>query len=342
MVRAATRRDPAWSGCRAMVRDRVADRLGRHLGDDHPQAVEVGVDRAGRQREREVAVVTGVRRVDRARQAVVGARASRWHSTFVAPGVGGDDDQRGVGPGVRRVLLERARGRGSPARRPARREPTSDVAVGARRRRRPRSPPRAHRPRRRRHAPTRCPRPPVAPCSRAAPLADPSRRGRHRRARSRRRRRGSCAAASAARPSSGPGRSPPDATRSKIAAAARSAPARPASGSPRPCSASALHHAVGGREPERRTAGEHDRVDVLDGARAGRAPRSPRVAGAPPRISTEPTVSGGKQHDGHAGAVAGPVPDLDAGDVGDHVNRPRRRSSVEPPSVAPGTRARTP
>ena len=48
MVRAATRRDTGLSGCRAMVRDRIADRLGRHLGDHHPQAVEVRVDRAGR------------------------------------------------------------------------------------------------------------------------------------------------------------------------------------------------------------------------------------------------------------------------------------------------------
>ena len=73
---------------------------------------------------------------------------------------------------------------------------------------------------------------------------------------------------------------------------ARSAPARPASGSRGPARRG-LHHAVGGGQPERRTAGEHDRVDVLDGARAGRAPRSRASRARRPRISTEPTVLGG-------------------------------------------------
>ena len=46
-------------------------RRGRHFGRQHPHAVEVGLDGAGGERERDVAVVTGVRRMDRPGQSVV-------------------------------------------------------------------------------------------------------------------------------------------------------------------------------------------------------------------------------------------------------------------------------
>ena len=171
---------PGLSGCRAMVRDRIADRLRRHLGDHHAQAIEVSLDRAGRDHEREIAVVTGVRRVDRTRHAVVRAAGQQVALDLRAPGVGGDEQQRGVGPGARRVLLE-GRGIGE-ARRVGRRAGADEqAAVAPRRCRRPRSPPRSHRPPRRRHVLTRCR---ARPWCRARPPATwpPGRRGRHRRA----------------------------------------------------------------------------------------------------------------------------------------------------------------
>ena len=67
-----------------------------------------------------------------------------------------------------------------------------------------------------------------------------------------------------AAPSAAVGCTPPDATRSKIAAVGTigTGPgARPEAATAR---REVRHHAVGGREPERRATGEHDRVDVLD------------------------------------------------------------------------------
>ena len=43
-----------------MVRDRVPNRLGRHVGDQHPKPVEVRVHGTGGAREREVAVAIGL------------------------------------------------------------------------------------------------------------------------------------------------------------------------------------------------------------------------------------------------------------------------------------------
>ena len=134
-----------------MVRDRVAHRRGRHVGDHHPEPVEVGVDHAGRAHEGEVAVVTGVGRVDRARQAVVGTAGEQVALDLGARGVGDDDRQRGVGaPGAVVALLPDGR------------------LDRPRRRRRPRSPLPGRRRRRHRRAPMRC-RP--HRCCRAHPRA---------------------------------------------------------------------------------------------------------------------------------------------------------------------------
>ena len=61
------------------------------------------------------------------------------------------------------------------------------------------------------------------------------------------------------------------------------------------------HHAVGGREPERGAAGEHDRVDLCRRCASGRAARS-RASPARRRALRRADRAGREQHDGHAGA----------------------------------------
>ena len=193
-------------------------------------------------------------------------------------------------------------------------------ACGRRRRtrRRPRSPPRARRPRASpsralaeprppgtaysppRHLPTVAPRPaPTTPIwsGRAARPARP------------RARRGLPRARAV---------TPPDATRSKIAAAGTSGTGPPRVGNPRPSSASARITPSAATSPNAEPPDEHDRVDVLrrcDRARAARSRGSPaRHRGSRPSA----TVSGGNTITVTPVTVAGPVPDADAGHVGDH------------------------
>ena len=281
MVRAATRRDPDSSGCRAMVRDRIADRLGRHLGDHHAQAIEVGVDRAGRAGEREVAVVTGVRRVDRTRQAVV-ARCGPADGT--RPSSTGRWWRRppawcwSRAPTARRSGRER--GSGKPG--------TSGGALGADEQRCRRSATMSPTAFTTTSAPTTTS---PSPCRRAAeaargavlgapPLRDPSRRGRHRPVRWRTAGVGILSGGERGAALVGPRAARrPRPTRSKIAAAGTIGTGPPSVGKPAALLGQRLHHAVGGGETERRTAGQHDRVDVLDAWRAGRAPRSPGSPG---------------------------------------------------------------
>ena len=72
-----------------------------------------------------------------------------------------------------------------------------------------------------------------------------------------------------------------------------------------------VHHAVGGREPERRAAAEHDRVDVLDDGDRLEQRGLPGRGRAPADLARA-AVSGGNDHHRDPGAVAGPVTDLDA------------------------------
>ena len=92
-----------------MLRDRRSHRFGRDVGGQEAQPVDVRVDLAGRGRERDVAVVAGVRR-DGSPGRGRGARSRRAAGTRAwCSGVGGDDGQRGVG-----LLLERVGPRGTP------------------------------------------------------------------------------------------------------------------------------------------------------------------------------------------------------------------------------------
>ena len=256
-------------------------------------------------RDGEVAVVTGVRRVDGARQ----ARGCRTAGEQVAlglgaPGVGGDHrpawcccDRVPPSPtrsGGVRWRSERSNGASSGTRAIGRRRRGHDRrAVGGddvadRVHRRPARPPRRRRPtptrsrsrrwcrararatsprsRRGRRRPARCEGVRVGPSGRRPPARRGPRRGR---------------GARRPRPEVEDRRRGDDRHRSP---AGREAP---------PLLGQRTHHAVGGGETEGGAAGQHDRVDVLDRWRTGRAPRSHRVAGAPPRISMEATVSGG-------------------------------------------------
>ena len=71
-----------------------------------PQTIETGCDirdgRAGRDRDREVAVEARVRRSQRPREPVVRALGHEVAGGLVEHGVGDDDHERGVGP----VLFE--------------------------------------------------------------------------------------------------------------------------------------------------------------------------------------------------------------------------------------------
>ena len=68
------------------------------------------------------------------------------------------------------------------------------------------------------------------------------------------------------------------------------------------------HHAVGGRQPERGTAGEHDRVDVRHGARRIEQVELTRGRRAPAHFARADGARR-EQHHGHAGAVSGDIPD---------------------------------
>ena len=272
-----------------MVRDRVAHRRGRDVGDHHPEPVEVGVDLPvahANARSPSWRVCDGW--IARARPwwrcgraggtrpwcsvALVATTASvvlvAWRCRPSPEGV-----SNGASSGKPGASAGALRGRRSACRRP-------------RRRRRPRSPRPARRPRRHRRARDALPTPPVLPCSpprhlpTLAPRPAPTRPVANGAS-------AASAAASAARPSSGPGRSSPATTRSKIAAAGTIGTGPPRGGEPAALLGERAHHAVGGGEPERGSAGEHDRVDVLDGGERDRAPRSRVWPGAPPRISTD-------------------------------------------------------
>ena len=256
---------------------------------------------AGRQRDREVAVEARVRRAQRPGDAVVRALRDEMAAELVARGVGDDDDERGV----RALLLERPRASGNAAASAGAVEPattrpsapstsptaltTASATTCASSTRRVRdTEPAGHRDSRPRHFPTVAPRP--AP---TRPVANGSSRA---------------AAATAAVPLVGAGRRAArlDQVEDRTPSA-RSAPGRPRSGSPARVAASYAHHAVGGREPERGAAGEHDRVDLRDDARRleQRDLTRGRRAAAHLAAADRPLR---EQHDGHAGRVAGPVP----------------------------------
>ncbi len=105
-----------------------------------------------------------------------------------------------------------------------------------------------------------------------------------------------------------------------------------ASGEAAPEFGERAHDPVGGREPECRSAGEHDGIDVLDageGIEHRGLPRRRRAAADLDRADG----LGREHHDGHPRGRAGPVPGEHAGNVGDHVSRrwrtrrPRRHRS---------------
>ena len=94
-----------------------ADR-GRHdLRRHRAQAIEIGLDPAGRECDREVTVEPGVRRPQRPGEAVVCTLGQEVARGLVADRIGDNDDERGVGPElgapltVGAPLLERRVGR---------------------------------------------------------------------------------------------------------------------------------------------------------------------------------------------------------------------------------------
>ena len=283
--------DRASASPHQFARDRRPHRLGRHLGRHDPQAVEVRVDRAGGDREREVAVVAGVRRVDRPGQAVVRALGEQVALDFVHRALVATTHQRRVLAVLERRAAPGSRARSGGAVDPASTAPSSPTTSPTAfttasaptttspsrraRRCRARPAPRARRPAtcRRvapRPAPTRpvasvgrrlAPRRSAAAPSRARALAVATRRGR---------------------------RSPPR---------ARSAPGRRASGSRGPARRARCITPSAAASPNAEPPLKHDRVDVLDGARRleqresrgsparrrGPRPSRPCPAGAPPR-----------------------------------------------------------
>src|SRR5919106_1940037 len=82
--------------------DRVSDRVHDGVGGTHPQAVEVGVDLAGGERERQVTVEACVRRVERATHRVMGGLGDQMALELGEAGGPRHPDQRGV-----LALLER-------------------------------------------------------------------------------------------------------------------------------------------------------------------------------------------------------------------------------------------
>ena len=266
------------------------------------QAVEVAPRPRRSRGEREIAVEAGVRRADGAGQTVVRARGRR-DGTRPCPA---RRRSRRPRASCSSPVLEAARSPGTPGRRRGAAEPattvpsspiTSPTALTTASAPTSTSPSRAD---------ARAEAPGAAVLA-APPLPDASRPARRRPARSR-----SAPRRVRARPRArrGPRRrraaSPPRATRSKIAAAGTIGTGPPAVGNPRPCSASAASRRRRSRgrtpsprrAPPRRPARPWPRVEH----------RGLAVAGAPPRTSPDPTVPGREQHDGHAGAAAGPVP----------------------------------
>ena len=108
----------------------------------------------------------------------------------------------------------------------------------------------------------------------------------------------------------------------------RSAPARRAVGNPESALLAPPHHPVRRGEPERRATGEHDRVEAVDdafGRRADRTRASPARRPAP--RPTRPCPRGTGRPCSRCGRSGSrPVPDADAGDVGDHSSSPRVRA----------------
>ena len=277
----------------------------------------------------------------RARQAVVGAAGEQVALDLGAPGVGGDDRQRGVGaPGAvaallpdgrleRRLLGEGGRVGGRLRGDDRRAVGRDDVAD------------RVHHDQRADDDVTVARRRAADPAGGAvltpAPLgdagaaagADPSGHQRRVGRSSAAAERGAAlvGARDARRPPPRGRRSPPR---------GRSAPAHRAWGSPRPCSASARITPSAAASPN-----ADPPVSTIASTCStlanGSSTAVSRVAGAPPRISIDPTVSGREHHDGHAGGRARPVPGEDAGDVGDHVSPQTRAGGRRPCRHPPGT-----
>ena len=258
------------------------------------EPVEMGVDHAGRAREREVAVVAGVRRVDRPRQPVVRAPGEEVALDLGAPGVGDDHRERGVAAtgvslasGLARAASRTAPPRGTPGLRAAPRahdrravgvddvadrvhhdqRADHDVAVAAPTRARARRCRRA----RRRATCRRSRRGPRRPARRRA--VAPGRMGRPGR-----RQRGTALV--------GAGRSSPGPTRSKIAAAGTIGTGPPRVGNPRPCSASARITPSAAARPNAEPP-DSTIASTCSTRATGSSTAVSRVAGAPPRISTE-------------------------------------------------------
>ena len=176
-----------------MLPGRDANRVGDDVGGHGAQAIEVGLDRPGRERDREIAVEAGVGRSQRTGEPVVRALRDEMARGLVADGIGHDHDEGRVGADLARTACRR----GIPAHPGVRSSPRPRSR--RRRSRRRRRSPRRTRPRgvvaaRRRRAEAARHRVLAAaplPDGRAPPGADPPGRGRagapRRRPRSRRR-----------------------------------------------------------------------------------------------------------------------------------------------------------
>ncbi len=289
--------------------------------------------------EGEIAVVTGVRRVDRTRHAVMRAAGQQVALDLRAPGVGGDDHQRRVGPGARRILLE-GRGVGEARRvgrraRPDEQAPVVAHDVADRVHHRDRTDHHVAVTRRRAAEAAGGAVLGTPPLRHPSPAAGADAPGREDGGGILRR--GERGAALLGPRAQAAGRDEVEDRRGRHDGH-RPAQRREAAA----LLGERLHHAVGGGEPERRPAGEHDRVDVLDGGERVEHRGLARRGRAAADLDRADGLRW-QQHDGHAGVVAGPVPGLHPRDVGDHVNRPRRRSSRRAGRRRrPGARARTP
>ena len=321
-----------------MVRDRVAHRRRRHLGDHDAQPVEMGVDGAGRAHERDVAVVASVRRVDGAGEPVVGAAGEEVALDLRAARVGGDDRDRGVGAGLEGVTLERRllgeAGSVGGARDATIGVPsasdTSPTALTTTSAPTTTSPSRAE----------ALPIPPVLPCSpprhlaTLAPLPAPTRPVASSDAG------GSNAAAERGASLVGPRalvtRDHQVEDRGGGHDGHRAATRR----EPATLLRERAHHAVGAGQAERGAAGEHHRVDVLD---RGQWIEDRGLAGGrrAPRISTDADRVGREDDHGDTGGVPVQCAGQDPRDVGDHVSPRRRGRRPGRPRGRAGTRGRT-
>ena len=145
---------------------------------------------------------------------------------------------------------------------------------------------------------------------------------------------GSSAAASAARPSSGAGTLVARDHEVEDRRRRHDRHRATAVGKPAALLGERPHHAVGGGEPERRPAGEHDRVDVLD--RGERVEHRGLARRRRARRGSRPTrrCSGGNTTTVTPVAVAGPVPGSTPGTSVITSAAPRRRRSRRPVGVS--------